>query len=135
MSSDTAFALKYLGEVEEMAEEILADKEQVVNLDCRRNKNREALSALKKEMKNNSTEKKCWICFGNMFVKLPKPKVKEILEKEQTHLKEEIGNLSNNLKQKVAKLNDMEGKPPLIGFNLQPLSNEEKYAIKSAFKL
>uniref|UniRef100_G3PBA0 P53 and DNA-damage regulated 1 n=1 Tax=Gasterosteus aculeatus TaxID=69293 RepID=G3PBA0_GASAC len=42
--------LEYLTEVEEAAEDVLTTKQQIVDLDTKRNSNREALNALKNEM-------------------------------------------------------------------------------------
>ena len=41
----------YLREVEELAEDILSDRQEIVDLDRKRNANREALSALDKQAK------------------------------------------------------------------------------------
>ena len=42
--------LQYLVEVEELAEAVLADKRQIVDLDTKRNQNREGLRALQKDL-------------------------------------------------------------------------------------
>ncbi|KAJ1119360.1 hypothetical protein NDU88_007546 [Pleurodeles waltl] len=42
--------LRFLQEVEEQAEEVLADKQQIVDLDIKRNQNREALRDLQREL-------------------------------------------------------------------------------------
>ncbi|KAM4692624.1 p53 and DNA damage-regulated protein 1 isoform 2-T2 [Rhinophrynus dorsalis] len=91
--------LTYLQDLEEKAEEVLGERQQIVALDMKRNQNREALRAL------NSTPTQSGpvtVCFGNMFINLPKTKTKEIIER---------------------------GKPELKGFDLTPLSAEEMRAI------
>uniref|UniRef100_A0A8B9CY53 Uncharacterized protein n=1 Tax=Anser brachyrhynchus TaxID=132585 RepID=A0A8B9CY53_9AVES len=49
MARDPAFVLRYLAEVEELAEDVLAARQQIVDLDVKRNRNREALRALHKD--------------------------------------------------------------------------------------
>ncbi|MEE6506492.1 hypothetical protein FKM82_007697 [Ascaphus truei] len=69
--------LTFLQEVEEKAEDVLADRRQIVDLDVKRNRNREALRALHTDL----TPEKVTVCFGNMFITLPKKQTKEMIEK------------------------------------------------------
>ncbi|XP_035006856.1 p53 and DNA damage-regulated protein 1 [Hippoglossus stenolepis] len=123
---------EYLTEVEEAAEDVLTTKQQIVDLDSKRNKNREALNALKTEM---SDSKKVKVCFGNMFIKFPKSKTREMIEKDQEQLEKEINDLRKELKSKVNHLNEMQGNPELRGYNLSPLSTDEIKAMNSIFKI
>ncbi|XP_034440257.1 p53 and DNA damage-regulated protein 1 isoform X1 [Hippoglossus hippoglossus] len=123
---------EYLTEVEEAAEDVLTTKQQIVDLDSKRNKNREALTALKTEM---SDSKKVKVCFGNMFIKFPKSKTREMIEKDQEQLEKEINDLRKELKSKVNHLNEMQGNPELRGYNLSPLSTDEIKAMNSIFKI
>ncbi|XP_044517483.1 p53 and DNA damage-regulated protein 1 [Gracilinanus agilis] len=123
--------LRYLGEVEELAEEVLADKQQIVDLDLKRNQNREALRALQRDP---SPSDKVMVCFGNMFIKLPRPRTKDMIQKDQEHLDEEIEKLRKQLKGKVNRLLEAQGKPELKGFNLKPLSQEEMRALNVILK-
>lgn len=50
LSPEAERVLRYLVEVEELAEEVLADKRQIVDLDTKRNRNREGLRALQKDL-------------------------------------------------------------------------------------
>ncbi|XP_032369900.1 p53 and DNA damage-regulated protein 1 isoform X1 [Etheostoma spectabile] len=120
--------LENLTEVEEAAEDVLTSKQQIVDLDTRRNRNREALNALKNEI---SDSEKVKVCFGNMFIKFPKSKTREMIQKDQEQLDQEINELRKGLKAKVNLLNEMQGKPELRGYNLSPLSNDEIKAINS----
>ncbi|KAL7327203.1 hypothetical protein PS15p_209431 [Mucor circinelloides] len=61
---------------EHLAEEILINKQAVIDFDRKRNSNREALSKLRK-----TTDKKTWTFFGDMFIKLPTDKTKVLIEK------------------------------------------------------
>lgn len=123
--------LEYLTEVEEAAEDVLTTKQQIVDLDTKRNRNREALNALKHEM---SDSEKVKVCFGNMFIKFPKSKTREMIQKDQEQLDKEINDLRKGLKAKVNRLNEMQGKPELRGYNLSPLSSDEINAINNLLK-
>lgn len=124
---------QYLVEVEEAAEDIITDQQEIISLDRRRNMNREAL----RQLRTNSSEKhtsgtKNWICIGNMFMRLPKPFVIDSVEKEQKQLDTEIKNLRNGLRNKVNNLNDLEDKQETLGTNIKPLSQEEWTAVRQA---
>ncbi|NP_001290685.1 p53 and DNA damage-regulated protein 1 [Esox lucius] len=123
--------LEYLTEVEEAAEGILANKQQIVDLDKKRNMNREALNALKHEL---VSEEKVQVCFGNMFIKFPKAKTKEMIQQDQEQLDEEIHKLRNVMKDQLNHLNNLQGKPELTGYNLSPLSSDEVKAINHLLK-
>ncbi|XP_010863577.2 p53 and DNA damage-regulated protein 1 isoform X1 [Esox lucius] len=98
--------LEYLTEVEEAAEDILANKQQIVDLDKKRNMNREALNALKNEL----------------------------VSEDQEQLDEEIHKLRNVMKDQLNHLNNLQGKPELTGYNLSPLSSDEVKAINHLLK-
>ncbi|XP_076306005.1 pdrg1 prefoldin-like subunit [Tachypleus tridentatus] len=134
MNRGTDQLLQYLSEVEEVAEDILADKNQLVDLDRKRNKNREALRALDKEIKADQIPKKSLVCFGNMFIKLPKETTKKLITVDNARLEEEVASLRNGLRNKVNKLRELEGKSELSGFSLQPLSREEMCAVEQFMK-
>ncbi|MEQ2288911.1 p53 and DNA damage-regulated protein 1 [Ameca splendens] len=104
---------------------------QIVDLDMKRNRNREALSALKHEM---SDSEKVKVCFGDMFIKFPKSKTREMIQKDQEQLDKEINDLRRELKTKVNCLNEMQGNPELRGYSLSPLSADEIKAINSLLK-
>ncbi|XP_047437947.1 p53 and DNA damage-regulated protein 1 [Mugil cephalus] len=123
--------LEYLTEVEEAAEDVLTTKQQIVDLDVKRNRNREALNALKHEL---SDSEKVKVCFGNMFIKFPKSKTKEMIEKDQEQLENEINDLRKGLKAKVNRLNELQGKPELRGYSLSPLTPDEVKAISNLLK-
>ncbi|XP_053101325.1 p53 and DNA damage-regulated protein 1 [Hemicordylus capensis] len=128
---DPEFVLRYLAQVEALAEEVMACRQQIVDLDQKRNQNREALRALSKEP---SASDKVMVCFGNMFVQLPKTKTKDMLHKDQELLDEEIAKLRKELKVKVNHLLEAQGKPELKGYSLKPLSTEEMCFIKKVLE-
>eukprot|EP00064_Thunnus_orientalis_P000906 superscaffoldBa00000053_g907 len=105
MDTESQRVLEYLSEVEEAAEDVLTSKQQIVDLDSKRNRNREALNALKNEL---SDSEKVKVCFGNMFIKFPKSKTREMIQKDQEQLDKEINDLRKGLKAKVNRLNEMQ---------------------------
>lgn len=131
LSPEAERVLRYLVEVEELAEEVLADKRQIVDLDTKRNQNREGLRALQKDL---SLSEDVMVCFGSMFIKMPHPQTKEMIEKDQDHLDKEIEKLRKRLKVKVNRLFEAQGKPELKGFNLNPLNQDELKALKIILK-
>ncbi|KAK2874581.1 hypothetical protein Q8A67_021734 [Cirrhinus molitorella] len=130
--------LEHLTAVEVVAEDILSDKQQLVDLDLRRNRNREALSALRNNSPNGnliqSNLDNVKVCFGNMFIKFPQESTRSMILKDQEQLDKEISDLRKRLKGKVNRLNDLQGKPELTGYNLSPLSSDEIKAINSLLK-
>lgn len=136
--------VNYLTDLEQVAEEILTDRQTIIDYDRKRNANRESLRDLRK-----SDEKKTWIAMGNTFFKLEKTAVESMIQKGMLHfvsmkcvmygmkaiiqtnfpdqkkLDTAINELRDNLKQKVDKVRDIEEKPALKGFNLKPLNPDE----------
>jgi 1-aminocyclopropane-1-carboxylate deaminase/D-cysteine desulfhydrase-like pyridoxal-dependent ACC family enzyme len=69
----------FLIKLESKADELVSDKARVVELDKRRNKNREALRAMTKI--DDQTGEKLWINLnGTNFFKLAKQPAKQIIE-------------------------------------------------------
>lgn len=73
MARSVEFVIKYLQELEELAEDVLTDKQQIIDLNKRHNANRMALNALNKKVVAPPTSgSKAWVNVGGMFIKLPK---------------------------------------------------------------
>ncbi|KAL0850190.1 hypothetical protein ABMA28_012059 [Loxostege sticticalis] len=125
--NDQEKVLKYLVSVEKLAEEILADKREIVLLDKRRNHNREALRDLTK-----SSQQKCWMTVGSMLTKNNLETTKNLLEADQIQLNIEINKLRCDLKVKVNNLRDLEMQPPVPGLMLVPLSQKETQGMSNA---
>lgn len=119
----TSVSLQKFTELEELAEEIIEDKHQIVELDKRRNTNREAERALKKL--DTKLASKSWVCIGNIFVKLPNSHVQEMLQQDHKSLDVEISKLRSDLKPKVSKLHELEGLPEVKGFDLTALTQDD----------
>uniref|UniRef100_A0A8C6UKL6 p53 and DNA damage-regulated protein 1 n=1 Tax=Neogobius melanostomus TaxID=47308 RepID=A0A8C6UKL6_9GOBI len=131
MDVDSQRVLEYLTLVEEAAEEVLTTKQQIVDLDIKRNRNREALNALRQDV---SSSEKVKVCFGNIFIKIPANKTTEMIQRDQEQLDKEINDLRKELKAKVNRLNDIQGKPELRGYSLTALSSDELKAINNLLK-
>jgi len=70
-------------ETERAAQQVLTTKDELIALDFRRQKTREALRALKSEISANrdSSEKKIWLSLGNLFIKTKTSKAQKLLQK------------------------------------------------------
>ena len=68
--------LMHLTQIEEQAQEILTDRQEIVALDKQRNQNREAIRTIQKQ-----DETSAWITVGPLLVKMPVKKVSDILNK------------------------------------------------------
>lgn len=109
--------LKTISEIEELAEEILTDRAQIIDYDKKRNDNREAINAIK-----DNPSKKQWFCVGNLFIKIPEEQAKQILVEDQQKIEAEMNKLRNSLKPKVKKLHELEGLQEVKGFDLKGMN-------------
>lgn len=153
-------ALEHIQQVEEKANEILTDRQEVIALDKRRNNDRVGMRALQKE-----NCEKIWLTIGPLLVKMPSKIAEELLVKgifiniinqvyqyiflsillimfklsnnyifnyitDQRECDTEINKIRSNLKVKVNELRDLEFNAPVPGLMLQPMSYQEMSAIK-----
>ena len=81
MEPSNARVLNHLRELEESAEHVLADKQEIIDLDRRRNSNREALSALDKASKSHwkGDESRTWLTMNNCFIQMKTGVAKELV--------------------------------------------------------
>ena len=81
MEPSNARVLNHLRELEESAEHVLADKQEIIDLDRRRNSNREALSALDKASKYHwkGDESRTWLTMNNCFIQMKTGVAKELV--------------------------------------------------------
>ncbi|KAK2153204.1 hypothetical protein LSH36_304g02053 [Paralvinella palmiformis] len=120
--------------IEEMAEDVLADRRQMIELDRKRQKMREAASfnfSFSRSLRKDKTKQKKWVCFGNMFVKLSKQQTVCLVDKEFDSLDEEICNIRTGIRAKVNKLRDSESKEEIRGFHLQALTKDELESLEA----
>ncbi|KAJ2960806.1 hypothetical protein NQZ79_g3798 [Umbelopsis isabellina] len=120
--------IQELAKKETLAEDILTDKQLIVDSDRKRNTNREALTNIRKKLNN---EKKLWINMGDMFIKLPKEDVKNMIEEDQKKLDEEIESRRDMVRQKVMKLDKLDNGQQTSGFDLQGLKASDIYNIRN----
>merc|ERR1712025_289143 len=118
--------LKLLTDIEESAEDILSKKQEIIDLDRKRNSNREAIRALEKDGKSHykGDNSKCWLAMGNSFFRLPNKNAVNLLKKDQQQLDISVNTQRSELKEKVGRLREKEGKEELKGFGLKALSSE-----------
>ena len=130
----------HLREIEEAAEEVLSDKQEIVDLDRKRCQNREAIRAMSHlnhagaattTTSSSSSSSSQWLAMGNCFFKLPKDKAKTLLQKDQDRLDTQINILRSKRKPKVNNLRDKEGQPELKGHGLKALDRNEIQAVKA----
>lgn len=125
MKFDQQKALKHIQQVEEKANEILTDRQEIIALDKRRNNDRVGMRALQKQ-----NCEKLWVTIGPLLLKMPSKTAEELLVKDQRECNIEINKLRSNLKIKVNELRDLELNPPVPGLMLQPMSHQEMSVIK-----
>ncbi|GFU82370.1 p53 and DNA damage-regulated protein 1 [Trichonephila clavipes] len=116
MAQDPKSCLNYLSKLEEVAQDILIDKEQMINYSRRSNALREAkcLTNVARELGiNKRAASRAWKAFQIT---------------DEALIEEEINTLSN-IKPKVDNMRNLEGKPE-SKFDLKPLSKDEVNAIK-----
>ncbi|CAF4731628.1 unnamed protein product, partial [Rotaria magnacalcarata] len=120
---DPDFVLKYLEEIESLAESVLAERREIIELNKRRDKLREASRAMQKQPKNIKTN---WMCLNNNFLALPTKDCKRLIDRDFDQMNIEINQAEKKLKENIKKLYDAEKKPEICGFNLKSLSREER---------
>ncbi|CAG5114638.1 unnamed protein product [Candidula unifasciata] len=126
-ATEASQLVEYLTEIECVAEDILTSRREIIDLDRQRNKTREAIRALQQVKEDEKT----WMCAGRMFLKMDKEKAVTILNKDYDELDKEIGLARANLRPKVNKLRDLEKKDELKGFDLCPLTPEERKSVEN----
>ena len=128
--------LSLLTEIEKNAEDILSKKQEIVDLDRKRNSNREAIRSLEKEAKSHykGDDSKCWLAMGNSFFRLPNKNAVNMLKKDQQQLDVSVNKLRSELKDDVNALREKEGKEELKGFGLKSLSSEELSAVNGVIR-
>ncbi|TPX62462.1 hypothetical protein SpCBS45565_g07027 [Spizellomyces sp. 'palustris'] len=117
--------LQNQAELERIAEEILTEKQLIIDLDRRRNENRMALASFRQgKMKD---DKRVYFFAGGLFMKLPKESAKQNLEKDQQNIDAEISRLRDSLKDRTRDLELKEkGKIERTkGFELKGIGKDE----------
>lgn len=127
---------KLLTNIELTADDVIDTKQQIVSLDARRHKTREAGSRLKElRERDPKSRKNHWVCLGDMFIRLDVNETRNLIQEDQYQTESGLEKLRDQLKLKVAKLRELEGKPEVSGFNLKPLNKQEILSLRTAFKV
>lgn len=121
-SADLYNVLDLMQKSEVLGEKALRDKEELVQMDRIRNKNREALNALKRVPEKETV----YLCVGNMFFKQRVPTATKLIQDDQKQVNEHIEKLRRQLKDNVQQIQEMEDKGEQFAkFNLNPLTRDE----------
>ena len=128
--------LLLLTDLERSAESILAKKQEIVDLDRKRNSNREAIRSLEKSAKNHykGDDSRCWLAMGNSFFRLPNKNAVNMLKKDQQQLDVSVNKLRSDLKDEVNDLRAREGREEMKGFGLKSLSSDELSAVNGVIR-
>ena len=116
-------------QMELLAEDILADKQKMVELDKRRQKNREAWRALKKSDRNESAATRTWCVHGSSFVRTDIRVAVAAISAEQSEIETELEVVRKRMKRTMQELSLLEGRKGIESFDLKPLNRDEKDAI------
>ncbi|XP_035782102.1 p53 and DNA damage-regulated protein 1-like [Anopheles albimanus] len=130
-TTDQQKLMEILVETERVADRILANKQEVVQLDKRRQDTREALRYIEHHFPEGKQPQRLWITIGSMLVKQNRQEAVELLRKDQRTTEEDIERLRAEQKVLVARQRDLEHERPLRGFDLKPLSKAEIAGIRS----
>ena len=126
---DVERVLRLAADVELAAEELMADREEIVNLDRRRNANREALRATRK-----TNDRSVWTLCGTMFVKMPRGDFDAMLKRDQKRIDAEIDALRDALPRKVDELQRLQNEKPSGAEAFAKLKPLDKNELKLATK-
>ncbi|KAH8297439.1 hypothetical protein KR044_011864 [Drosophila immigrans] len=124
--SEAVRSVDIISQTEELADKILANKQELAVMDKRRQDNREALRLIEK-----SEEPKAWITVGSMLVKMKRDQAIQLLKKDQQQIEQQINLIYSEQKILVNKHRDVEFKSPFSGTNLKPLDRKEFSALKA----
>ena len=115
-AANAASVLDRMQRVELLGEEILTDRQQMVELDRRRNKNREALAALRRVERQGAevaAAQKHWVCMGETFARHSQAEARAMLEADQSRLDAEIERLRAEVKRKTSTVCELD--PTMCG--------------------
>lgn len=117
---------------EEVADEILVNKQALVDLDNRKQYTRVAIREIEK---NCGDEKKLWITLGNQLVRMERAMALDMLKRDQVVIDAEINKIRSNQKILLNKHRDYEQLSPYSGTNLKAMDRKEFNALKANLPL
>ncbi|KAI8609268.1 hypothetical protein BC830DRAFT_1151443 [Chytriomyces sp. MP71] len=96
--------LKDQAEVERLAEEILSERQLGVDLDRRRNENREALGCFRR----GQVDKRVWFFTDGLVMKMGRDAAKGFIEADQSELDQKIHATRDSVRDKMQELERLE---------------------------
>jgi hypothetical protein len=90
---------------------VLAERQQIIDLERRRNANREALASLRRLERQGgdvASNSKHWVCLGDVFVKRPHGATRGILEEDEKRIGAEVEALRASVKKKTSQLCELD---------------------------
>ena len=110
-AADAAATVERMQRAERLGEEVLTDRQQMVELDRQRNKNREALAALRRLDRQGgeaAAGQKHWVWQGGNFLRHSQADTRSLLEADQARLDTEIERLRGEVKRKTSTLCELD---------------------------
>lgn len=108
MEETPAELVARLTKLERLGEEVVTERQQMVELDRRRNLNREALASLRRAERTHGADEaaaqKRWLCLGDVFLKQSHGGARSMLEEDQRRIERELEKLRKSVKQKSSAL-------------------------------
>eukprot|EP00038_Savillea_parva_P013854 m.212989 g.212989 ORF g.212989 m.212989 type:complete len:127 (-) comp26328_c0_seq1:193-573(-) len=108
---------------EKLAEEVMSERYQVVQLDARRNENRVALGQLRRHALAKTS--RVWINVGSAFLLFPREDAERIIEADQVELTTAIESSRASSQAKAKQLQAKEGRQMSKGWDLKPMARSE----------
>lgn len=121
---DVQKTMEYLMQAEELGCEIIAIREEILNLHRRANECREAVCEVRK-----CEGKSAYMYEGALLVKSSKEDILARLTRDHTQLQAEIRAKGEEMRKKVFKLQELEMQVPYSGRDLMPLDRGELNAL------
>ena len=110
--AEAAGLVDRLMKAERLGEEVLTERQQMIELDRRRNANREALGSLRRTEKRIGAEaaaaQKHWVCMGDTFLKHKDASARQLLEADQKRIEAELEELRQSVKRKSSQLCELD---------------------------
>lgn len=126
-SINTKSLLDHLTALEFAAQDLLEEKQTIVDMNRKQNQTRESRNAVQKVIKNNlhTDGNKTWVCYGNTFIKMKHHQVVKMLNESHSKLETDIKAGRDSLKVKLNTVRDIEGKSQAAGFDLKAMTRQE----------
>ncbi|KJE88682.1 hypothetical protein CAOG_00288 [Capsaspora owczarzaki ATCC 30864] len=121
--------LSDLARVEALAEEVLDGKQEMVELDRKRQSCREAVNGIKAIPPSEGS--KLWMAIGPLFLRVQKDKAIGMIQKDRDNIDKQLELTRQDVKFKTAQLYELQNKPHLAsGYLLNSLSSEDANVLR-----